>query len=204
MKSKESSTTGQTHSHFKGMEIVGFIILISIILPIFSVRNALANNQSPSITATSATSRSRTLPKPSTVVTQNRSQTLSTVLISQAMGGALTVSNGTNRDAFVKLIEPNSGILLAGFFVKSNSSYTLEQIPDGTYRVLFALGQGWNPNTQVFTKNKQFAKFNKPLAYTTTQLSNSIQYKVFKITLHPVVGGQARTSGVSEQEFNRY
>jgi hypothetical protein len=182
----------------KGKKIIGTLVSLSFL--IFATRSiAIAHKPS-----TPATYQSRMLANSTTVVTQKRSQPLSTVLISQAMGGALTVSNGTNRDAFVKLIEPNSGILLAGFFVKSNSSYTLEQIPDGTYRVLFALGQGWNPNTQVFTKNKQFAKFDKPLAYTTTQLSNSIQYKVFKITLHPVVGGQARTSGVSEQEFNRY
>jgi hypothetical protein len=140
----------------------------------------------------------------STSTTSGSVLPLSTVLISQAMGGALTVSNGTNRDAYVKLIDPSSRLLVGAFLVQSNSSYTLERIPDGTYRVLFVLGQGWNPNTQSFTKNKNFAKFDKALAYVTTQLGNSIRYKAFKITLHPVIGGNTTTSGLNEAEFNRY
>jgi hypothetical protein len=119
-------------------------------------------------------------------------------------GGALTVSNGTNRDAYVKLIEPNSRILRAAFFVKSNSSFMQEQIPDGTYKVLFVLGNGWNAQTQAFTKNKSFAKFDKLLNFTTMQVSGGIQYRVFKITLHPVTGGKARTSRVSQKEFESY
>jgi hypothetical protein len=104
----------------------------------------------------------------------------------------------------VKLIEPISRTLMAAFFVKSNSSFMQEQIPDGTYKVLFVLGNGWNVQTQSFTKNKSFAKFDKLLNFTTMQVSGGIQYKVFKITLHPVTGGKARTSGVSQKEFDSY
>jgi hypothetical protein len=139
------------------------------------------------------------------VTSQNRSQSSIPTLISQAMGGGtLKVSNGTNRDAYVKLIEPKFQQLVSAFFVKSNSSYTLNPVPDGTYRVIFALGKSWNPTTQSFAQSKSFAKFDKPLNFTTVQLGNEIQYKVFQITLHPVVGGKARTSGVNEQEFKRY
>jgi hypothetical protein len=141
----------------------------------------------------------------SIVTSQHQSLPSHTGFISQAMGGGtLKVSNGTNRDAYVKLIEPNFQQLVSAFFVKSNSSYTLNPVPDGTYRVIFALGKSWNPKTQAFAQSKSFAKFDKPLNFTTVQLGNEIQYKVFQITLHPVVGGKARTSGVNEQEFKRY
>jgi hypothetical protein len=172
--------------------IVSFLFSAQIIL--FSSMPALAET-TPSSTPTR---------KAILLAAKNRSLPSQTGLLSQAMGGSLKVSNGTNRDAYVKLIEPNFQQLVAAFFVKSNSSYTLNPIPDGTYRVLFALGKNWNPGTQSFAQSKSFAKFDKPLSFTTTQLGNGIQYKVFQITLHPVVGGKARTSGVNEQEFKRY
>lgn len=119
-------------------------------------------------------------------------------------GGVLKVANGTNRDAYVKLINPDSHESIAEFYVKSNSVYTLEQIPDGTYQVLFELGTGWNAQTQDFSQNKSFSKFNESLKFTTRQLGNEIQYRVFEITLHPVPNGKARTSAVSRQEISRY
>jgi hypothetical protein len=144
-------------------------------------------------------------PKATLFTAKKRSLPSHTGFISQAMGGGtLKVSNGTNRDAYVKLIEPNFQQLVSAFLVKSNSSYTLNPIPDGTYRVLFASGKNWNPKTQSFAQSKSFAKFDKLLNFTTVQLGNEIQYKVFQITLHPVAGGKARISGVNEQEFKRY
>jgi hypothetical protein len=187
-------------SQFLNGKIVSFCFLLSVSLLTFLGRSVLADNsRSPQISSEAITFLSKNTVQLPNILTAKQS-----TLVSQAMGGALTVSNGTNRDAFVKLIEPNYGILVGAFFVKANSSYTLEQIPDGTYRVLFVLGQGWNPNTQTFTKNRHFARFDKALAYATTQLGNSIRFKVFKITLHPVVGGNTTTSGLNEQEFNRY
>jgi hypothetical protein len=151
------------------------------------------------------TSQTKTVPNAPFLAAQRRSLPSNPVLVSQTMnGGALTVSNGTNSDAYVKLAEPNSRTLVAAFYVKSNSSFTQEQIPDGTYKVLFVLGKGWNAQTQSFTKNKSFSKFDKLLNFTTTQMIGGIQYRVFKITLHPVPSGKARTSGVSQKEFNSY
>jgi hypothetical protein len=162
-------------------------------------RSVLAESLSLTTSSTSAISQ------PKDIFGRNRSLPSSSALVSQMMGGgALTVSNGTGQDAYVKLVEPNSRALMTAFIVKSNSSFTQEQIPDGTYRVLFVLGNGWNSQTQSFTKNKSFAKFNQPLNFTTLQTSGGIQYRVFKVTLHPVAGGQARTSGVSQKEFDSY
>lgn len=167
------------------------VALVFLIQPVlFSSMPALAEAMSSSI------------PKTTLFTVKNRSQPSHTDLLSQAMGGTLKVSNGTNRDAYVKLITGQQ--LASAFFVKSNSSYTLNPIPDGTYRVIFALGKNWNPKTQSFAQSKSFAKFDKPLNFTTMQLSNGIQYRVFQITLHPVLGGKATTSGVNEQEFKRY
>jgi hypothetical protein len=181
----------QTKSAGKGGKILSSIALVSLGLLIFS---APVNSQS------------KTLPNSPIVIAQKRSLPSETTLISQytGSGGSLTVSNGTNQDAFVKLVEPASGTLVAEFFVESGSSFRQEQIPDGVYKVLFVLGNNWNANTQSFTKNKRFAKFDKPLNFTTTQVSDGIEYRAFKITLHSVSDGNASTSRVNEREFNRY
>lgn len=198
------SSTSQTQSALKSGKLIGFSFLVSISLLVFFARSALGSSPSPPLSSASVTSQPKPVPNPPIVMAKKRSLPSDTVLISQAGGGSLKVSNGTNRDAYVKLIEPRSRILVGVFYVKSNSTFTLNQIPDGTYQVLFMLGEGWNPNTRSFTKNKRFAKFDKSLNFTTTPLINGIQYSAFQITLHPVVNGNTTTSGVNEQEFNRY
>jgi hypothetical protein len=199
------SSTLQTQSALKGGKIVSLSVLVSVGLLAFFVRSVLASSPLPPMSSTSVTAQLKNSLKPPSVIAKNRSLPSSPVVVSQMMGGgALTVSNGTGRDAYVKLVDPNSRTLVAAFSVKSNSSFTQEQIPDGAYRVLFVLGNGWNAQTQSFSKNKSFAKFDKLLNFTTTQMSGGIQYRVFKITLHPVRSGKAKTSGVSQKEFDSY
>ena len=200
-----SSSTSQPQSALKGGKMVGLGVLISIGLLVFLGRSALADSQSPPISSP-VTSQLKTGSTSPTAIAQNRSLPSSTVLIADdtIRGGSLKVSNGTDRDAYVKLVDPQSRTLVGALYVKSNSTLTLEQIPDGTYRVLFVLGQNWDSKTQTFAKNERFAKFDKPLQFTTTSLENEIRYRAFQITLNPIVGGNARTSGVSKQEFSRY
>jgi hypothetical protein len=200
------SSTSQTQIAMQGGKIVSLSILVSVGLLVSFVRGALGVSQSPTISSALVTSQSKAVADLPIIMAQSRSLPSETTFISQftGSGGALTVVNGTKQDAFVKLVEPLSRTLIAAFFVKSGTTLTQEQIPDGTYRVLFVLGKGWNSQTQSFNKGKSFARFDKSLNFTTTQLGNGIQYKVFKITLHPVVGGNARTSGINEQEFSRY
>ncbi|NJR76702.1 MAG: hypothetical protein HC773_30430 [Scytonema sp. CRU_2_7] len=132
-------------------------------------------------TSVPVTSPAKTVPNSPIVTAKKRSLPADPVFISQAIsGGSLKVSNGTNRDAYVKLIEPTFRILVGTLYVKANTTLTLNQIPDGTYQVLFVLGEGWNPNTRSFSKNKSFSKFDKSLNFTTTPLVNGIEYSVLR------------------------
>jgi hypothetical protein len=189
---------------FQGGKTVGFI-LVSAGLLLCPARIALGSSQSPPLFLSPTTSQTKPDPGSTAVITKNLSIPSDTALVSQVIsGGSLTVSNGTNSDAYVKLVEPLSRTLVGALYVNTNSTLTLNYIPDGNYQVLFVLGEGWDPNTQSFTTNKYFAKFDQSLNFTTMQLGNSIQYKAFQLTLHPVVNGNAMTSSVNEQEFNSY
>lgn len=200
------SLTSQTQIASKGGKVVGFSILVSIGLLIFLGRSVLADSQSLPMSSILLTSQLKTVPNLPIKIALNRSLPENTVLVSPATegGGSLQVSNGTNHDAYIKLVEPRSGTLVAAFYVKLNSSFTLEQIPDGTYEVLFVLGEDWDSKAQSFTKSKSFTKFDKSLNFTTMQLSNEIHYRAFRITLNPVSEGNTTTSRVSEKDFERY
>lgn len=151
-------------------------------------------------------SQSETIPKQPLIVPTNRSLPSSTVLVSPAKRGrgSLKVSNGTNRDAYIKLVDPHSRKLVAAFYVKSNSTLKLKKVPDGTYQVLFVLGEDWDSKTRSFTRSKRFAKFDRSLDFTTTRSTNRIQYRVFELTLNSVFGGNATSSEVNDQEFAHY
>lgn len=199
------SSTTQTQSALKREKIGGFSVLVGVGLLVFFGRIFLGGSQSPPISSAIA-AQLKIDPNPPFVISQNRSLPSSTVLVSPSTsgGGSLNVSNGTNRDAYIKLVDPFSHNLVAAFYVKSNSTFMLEQVPDGTYQVLFVLGKDWDSETQSFTGSKRFAKFEKLLNFTTMQLSDRVRYAVFELTLNPVFGGNARTSRVDEQEFAHY
>ncbi len=147
------------------------------------------------------------LPVPSpSVVLQNRSLPASKVLVPPASSGdgSLKLLNGTARDAYVKLVDPASRKLIAALYVKKNTDLKLEQIPDGTYEVLFVTGEDWDGKTKSFTRSNGFTKFDQLLDFVTRQQGNEIQYTIIELTLNPVVNGNATLSGVNEQEFSQY
>lgn len=133
---------------------------------------------------------------------KNRSLPASKVLIPPASNGdgSLKISNGTERDAYIKLVEPTSRQLVAAIYVKSKTDFTTERIPDGTYELLFVTGKDWDAKTKSFTRDKSFTKFDKSLEFVTTPQA----YSIITLTLNPVVNGNATLSGVDEQEFGQY
>jgi hypothetical protein len=199
-------STKQTQSALKSGKIGSLSVLVGIGLLVFFGRIFLGGSQSPPISSAPVTSQPKTVPNRPIVIPKNRSLPSSTVLVSPAKRGrgSLKVSNGTGSDAYIKLVDPLSRKLVAAFYVKSSSAFKLKKVPDGTYQVLFVLGEDWDSKTRSFTGSKSFAKFDRSLSFTTTQSANRIQYRVFELTLNPVVGGDATTSRVGEQEFTRY
>jgi hypothetical protein len=97
---------------------------------------------------------------------------------------------------------------MAAFYTKSDSTFTLKQIPDGVYQVLFVSGEDWDSKTKSFTRSKSFARFERDLNFTTTKRTDKkgiyTRYARFELTLHHVVNGNAKTSAVNEQEFESY
>ena len=113
--------------------------------------------------------------------------------------GELTVSNGTASDAIVKL--SREGEATAVVFVHAADETTVTGIAPGTYDIQFSLGIGYNPETRRFVRNDGFQEFDEPTTYAEARDARGTSYSVLRVTLNPVVGGNARTETIDEGAF---
>jgi hypothetical protein len=113
--------------------------------------------------------------------------------------GILTISNGTDSDAVVKLIR-STGNKVFSVYVRAKNSYSINHINDGIYRVLFSSGSDWNPQQKRFLVNAHAQFFDNTFEFITTER----QYTTYSITLNPVLDGKARTSSLDPNEFEKY
>lgn len=125
-----------------------------------------------------------------------------------AGNGELSVDNGTDRDAVVKVVDEHRRAIISEFYVQTGSKASVPQIPVGNYAVIFALGNDWDEERKSFTRDKSFGRYDEPLSFSTERSVEGNQlftrYSVFTLTLHKVIGGNAKTSNLTEEEFNRY
>jgi len=122
--------------------------------------------------------------------------------------GTLKISNGCNTHSVIKLIDKAKDRAVYAVFVRANSAFKITGIPNGTYRVLFAAGHGWDDLDAKFRNSAGSSEFENPLVYTTKERTTSEgvlnYYHNMELTLNPVVGGNAQTKELSNSEFEKY
>ena len=127
-------------------------------------------------------------------------------LIASDGRGKLTLVNGLIEDAYVKVLKDN--LLVASFYVRGSGSFEFDHFPDGSYAVLFCTGFGWDVHQRDFARGRKARQYDSPLYFETrtTREGSSIvtSTDVLKLTLHAVPDGNAKTSDLSLDEFNRY
>ncbi|MFA4998602.1 MAG: zinc ribbon domain-containing protein [Candidatus Paceibacterota bacterium] len=116
--------------------------------------------------------------------------------------GELQIKNGTNLDAVAKLIHggTSGGKSILTVYIKANSTYTILDISDGIYWLVFAQGSDWDSTSQKFKRNTQYSAFEDTFDFTTAYS----EYTIFEVTLNPVVGGTAETNDVPASQFDQY
>ena len=112
--------------------------------------------------------------------------------------GQLQISNGTSYDAVAKLIRDGASVLTV--YIKANTTYTMENITDGTYWLAFAQGTDWNATTQKFNRNAHASAFDETFEFETTDTRSA----GWEVTLNEVAGGTASASDVDLSQFNQY
>ncbi len=122
--------------------------------------------------------------------------------------GTLSVTNGSSRDALAKLVDRNARMRIAVFYIRHGGSFTLRDIPDGHYNLLFAMGNDFDEATESFQRNLGFSEFKEPFDYATkVETRGASKYQItsqFSVTLHPVVNGTAKTDSIPAEEFDQY
>lgn len=112
--------------------------------------------------------------------------------------GQLQISNGTSYDAVAKLIRDGASVLTV--YIKANTTYTMENITDGTYWLAFAQGTDWNATTQKFNRNAHASAFDETFEFETTNTRSA----GWEVTLNEVAGGTASASDVDLTQFDKY
>jgi hypothetical protein len=146
-----------------------------------------------------------TLPSPVPVAPKTPYRYLSngTVLYSSSSAfngeGDLSISNGSGSDAVVKLIT-SSGSKVYSVYIRTNNSYTIKNINDGIYRVLFSFGSDWDSGQKKFLVNPSAEAFDDTFDFQTTDT----QASGYRITLNPVEGGKATTNPIDPSTFDKY
>lgn len=142
-------------------------------------------------------------PEPQTV-TPNTTGVLFDAYPGVAGRGELTITNGTTSVALVKMIDSVTSRKIWSAVIMPGDVFPVGGYPDGTFDVIFAFGERLVKDSDNLYKPHGFAKFDSPFRFVTTQDAAGVRYTTFKITLNPVVGGNAKTTKIDESEFNRY
>jgi hypothetical protein len=124
-------------------------------------------------------------------------------------GHRLEIENGTAGDAIVKVRDGVTGKLLASFFVNRGATAQLENVPDGTYQIQYALGDKLAKNCHSFV-NDGTASANKfpdldqlQTRYEETPDGTRIIHQVLSYTLYSVPGGNVRPSDIDMTDFDK-
>lgn len=210
-------------------EIVMTLITAAIVF--CSVRSCASNNTAPSrpksqsgrsglsnpvdlTPIASAVLNQNTAPITAPVLRPARSLPASSTISYSARDGSgvLMVSNGTSRDASVKLVNAKEHTLVAHFYVKAGDVYSIDNLPDGVARLYFAIGTDWESAEKKFTRDVSWSEFDRELRFATDVRHSRTREGVetittsakVEVTLHSVIEGNARTSRISQKEFDSF
>lgn len=116
----------------------------------------------------------------------------------------LIVYNGTGENAVAKLIKSSPEEKIRSFAISSGQSVSTSNIPDGSYKLLFAFGETIYVETDHFVDPKGFSRFDDSFVFTTKENGGSTESTKFTVTLNPVAGGTAKASSISKADFERW
>jgi hypothetical protein len=122
---------------------------------------------------------------------------------------SLKVVNGTDRDAVVKMVSVRqidkvpAEVLCRFVYICTGTFVTIDGIGAGNYQLFFCTGTHWDKPGKRFMRPHTAQKFTELMKFTQEHKAGSIQYSANEVTLHPVVGGSARTGWVDQEEFDR-
>ncbi|MER6947630.1 hypothetical protein ABT294_26720 [Nonomuraea sp. NPDC000554] len=112
---------------------------------------------------------------------------------------SLQIDNGGSRDAVVTVVKGGSKAF--SVYVRKKSKFKVRGVRDGTYKIFFTHGVDWDGKSSSFTRDCSFERFQKSVKFKTTYTATQILWHDWRITLHAISGGNAKTSDVDPEQF---
>ncbi|MEO3867712.1 hypothetical protein ABGB18_02655 [Nonomuraea sp. B12E4] len=112
---------------------------------------------------------------------------------------SLEIDNGGSRDAVVTVVRGSSKAF--SVYVRKKTTFKVRGVRDGTYKIFFTHGVDWDGKNRAFTRECSFERFEKSVTFKTTFTATQIRWHDWRITLHSISGGNARTSAVDPDDF---
>jgi hypothetical protein len=116
-------------------------------------------------------------------------------------GHILEIENESGGDAIIKVRNAFTDRLLVSFFVKSSSSASYRSIPDGMYRIQYAIGGDLQVNCKHFIEVKALGGFPEK-TLSTSYTSAEIVRPRLAYTLDSVAGGNVRPEKLDLAAFD--
>lgn len=124
----------------------------------------------------------------------------------------LKVNVGSGTDVAIKVLELETDKCIRFVFINSNTTYKIENIPQGRYYVKIAYGKNWMSKTEKgFCKGKfiispLYERGDEIMDYNLIRLPNGYNVPSFELSLDVISNSpvdQFSSSTISEEEFNK-
>jgi hypothetical protein len=102
----------------------------------------------------------------------------------------------------VKVRNAVTGKTVVAFFVEAGATESLYELPNGAYRIQFALGETIDANCATFRNPISILEFPDPQVFRVHQDGPRIFWGHASLTLYAVPSGNARTRRIDESEFS--
>jgi hypothetical protein len=121
------------------------------------------------------------------------------VLSQSAFGRHQITVNAGGRDTLVKL--RSNGKTQLAFYVRAGESGKIMTVPEGTFDIMFATGDGFSRKCLEFTKDMQVSGDPNPVAFETTNDGYNTYTSTAEYTLVEQANGNFHTKSVDESAF---
>ena len=124
------------------------------------------------------------------------------VLVRDLDGGGHTLKvNGGGQDGLVKLRQDGRTVL--SFYVRAGESAGVDDIPDGTYQVLFAHGSEFSRGCGEFLVDMSVSADPDPLVLAVTQEGDASYFAIMEYTLTRQAGGNFEPDVLDAEAFGK-
>jgi ribosomal protein S27E len=116
---------------------------------------------------------------------------------------SLKIRNGNSGNAIVKVKDARSHRLVVSFFVAAKMAASFDYLPDGDYRIEYALGTALAADCLSFADPYVVKEFPDDEVMVTKRAAGAIYFSTVTYTLYAVAGGTVRPQTISIEEFNK-